>query len=815
MTDEPFGAMNPQRYARTKALFEVVCDLTEGERERILSQFALVDPDITEEVRRLLGYHDPVSAKVEGESAGSLGKNFPQLPGIVKPIVTNIESKESGYAASKSFKHTSSSLRTWYKRNLKFGSWPCFIIGGLILVTIFWLNRFELRRQLWVTRTAELHRVANTFEQSVIREIEENLQHFNQLANERRIRDAIDYMLSRKRPDSHQISPDAERRGYLARELILRKHLAMKNYGPVQFVLRNPEGFIIAYSLSTSNEALLLEELDKPSLHDYQHVRDGQPRIHLPHLAVNAEAGKFEKQFGNEGTGHVFSQVSYIIPLLSREGEIQAVLTVRDGAAADSLSLLCQQVRFGASGEVIPFDSHGYTLTTTRFAKPEVDREREGADSPSTKMRFQLFDPSSTAQRLHAQPKGKQAGNSAIQQASQAANNVLLANDYRGVPCLMQSRWLDEYGFGFLVKVDHAEAVALPATRGRLLLILLATLFLLALSVKLLVIIRKWRLRSMIGQMIGPYQVMEKIAEGGMGIVYKARHEMLGRFAAVKVLRKGMLDAESRKRFDREVRLVSRLRCKHTICIYDYGTSARGEPFFAMELLKGVCLDRAVAEQGPFSEAKTLKHMTEVAMSLREAHHLGIIHRDLAPQNLMLTTDIDGGQSMVVIDFGLAKPIGYREQSQTHGRRYWSGTPGYMSPERIRDPNDTDPRSDIFALGAVGFFMLTGQPPFAGSTCEETFGKILDGESCAAAYLPIDACMPLNKEAIEATLSKATKPCVEEPRQTDHHTPKLSVSQLILKCIARDATQRPQSMDEFLMLVQHLHTCGACSMELP
>jgi serine/threonine protein kinase len=229
------------------------------------------------------------------------------------------------------------------------------------------------------------------------------------------------------------------------------------------------------------------------------------------------------------------------------------------------------------------------------------------------------------------------------------------------------------------------------------------------------------RRRAARDRKVGSYRLDAKIGEGGMGIVYKATHALLQRPAAIKLLPAERSGERDRRRFEREVQLTSRLSHPNTISIYDYGRTNAGEFYYAMEYVDGCDLQTLVEREGPQDPARVAHVLAQLAGALSEAHRVGLIHRDIKPANVMLCER--GGVSDVVkvLDFGLIKEIdgaGRVVDTEVDSERL-VGTPLYMSPEALTDPSSVDARTDLYAVGALGYFLLTGVPPFSGRTVLE------------------------------------------------------------------------------------------------
>jgi eukaryotic-like serine/threonine-protein kinase len=227
---------------------------------------------------------------------------------------------------------------------------------------------------------------------------------------------------------------------------------------------------------------------------------------------------------------------------------------------------------------------------------------------------------------------------------------------------------------------------------------------------------------------LGQYTLQEKIGEGGMGAVYRATHAMLRRPAAIKLLLPGRAGEREIARFEREVQLTSRLRHPNTISIFDYGRTADGTFYYVMELLDGFDLDSLVEAEGPLPPWRVIRILSQASGALIEAHGLELIHRDIKPANILLTERSDETDIVKVVDFGLVKSLGgtANETAATATQaNVITGTPLYLAPEAISAPDSVDARADIYALGAVGFFLLTGQHVFEGRTVVEVCSKHL------------------------------------------------------------------------------------------
>jgi serine/threonine-protein kinase len=225
---------------------------------------------------------------------------------------------------------------------------------------------------------------------------------------------------------------------------------------------------------------------------------------------------------------------------------------------------------------------------------------------------------------------------------------------------------------------------------------------------------------------LGQYTLEEKLGEGGMGVVYRATHAMLRRPAAIKLLLPERTAAADLARFEREVQLTSRLCHPNTISIFDYGRSAGGVFYYVMEYLDGFDLERLVDAEGALPPARVIHILSQASGALSEAHALGLIHRDIKPANIILTERVDEPDVVKVVDFGLVKTLGssHSDPAVTNVDSI-PGTPMYLAPEAIATPEAVDARSDLYALGAVGYFLLTGKHVFEATTVLEMCSKHL------------------------------------------------------------------------------------------
>lgn len=238
-----------------------------------------------------------------------------------------------------------------------------------------------------------------------------------------------------------------------------------------------------------------------------------------------------------------------------------------------------------------------------------------------------------------------------------------------------------------------------------------------ALSVLITWILYNYRRDLSKAQRMGKYLIKGEIGKGGMGTVYEASHSFLRRPTAIKVMMPAEHDPETAvARFEQEVKLASSLTHPNTITIFDYGHCAGYTFYYAMELLEGMNLEKFVQKFGPLDANRAIYILEQVCGALAEAHNRGIIHRDIKPSNIFLTERGGLYDFVKVLDFGLAKDIRGTGGADITKAGVLLGTPRYIAPESVHSQGKADGRTDIYMLGSVAYWILTGQPPFAGSS---------------------------------------------------------------------------------------------------
>jgi tRNA A-37 threonylcarbamoyl transferase component Bud32 len=230
-------------------------------------------------------------------------------------------------------------------------------------------------------------------------------------------------------------------------------------------------------------------------------------------------------------------------------------------------------------------------------------------------------------------------------------------------------------------------------------------------------VINSARREAFKARQLGQYRLLERIGAGGMGEVFKAEHVLLKRPCAMKLIRpESEAEISAIARFEKEVMATAKLTHWNTIEIYDYGHTEDGTFYYVMELLPGLSLEELVERHGPLPPGRVVHLLTQVCGALGEAHGVGLIHRDIKPANIFVAQRGGVFDVAKLLDFGLVKERATDvESDNVSNSGSFSGTPLYMSPEQAAAYEDVDGRADLYSLGAVAYFLLTGKPPFSGT----------------------------------------------------------------------------------------------------
>ena len=476
-----------------------------------------------------------------------------------------------------------------------------------------------------------------------------------------------------------------------------------------------------------------------------------------------------------------------VAPVLDRQGRTIAAFGARIRPDEDFTRIL-SIARAGGTGETYAFDGRGVMLSQSRFDDQlkhiGLLPDREGTSSI---LNIQVRDPlvNMVQGRRPAVHRAEQALTRMATSAVTGGSGVDVAGyrDYRGVPVVGAWTWLSDYGFGVATELDVAEAYRplyiLRWSFWTLFALLACSAF--AIFIFTVVVARLNRVArqaALDAQQLGQYSLDKKIGAGGMGVVYQGHHQMLRRPTAIKLLDLDKTTAAAIARFEREVQLTSQLNHPNTIAIFDYGRTPEGIFYYAMEFLDGVTLEDLVERHGAQPEGRVIHILQQICGSLCEAHGIGLIHRDIKPANIILNRRGGLFDFVKLLDFGLVKAIDAKRQATLTAADAMTGTPMYMSPEAIENTELVDARSDLYAVGGLAYFLLTGNTVFEATSV-------------------VEICRQQVQEEPRA-------PSDRLGREVD-----LDLEAIILKCLAKSPQDRPQSAEELSETLSQCESSGS------
>ena len=423
------------------------------------------------------------------------------------------------------------------------------------------------------------------------------------------------------------------------------------------------------------------------------------------------------------------------VPIRDDAGQIQGAFTLVIDPEREFTRIL-SVARSGGSGETYALDQRGLLISRSRFDE-QLRRLGLIAEHPesTSALNLRLSDPG-TIQPTSITPDDATHPTRPLTRLAAAAVlggagvDVTTSRDYRGVPVIGAWRWLPQHGFGVVTQINATEAYQSLRVLNFLFLILF--LLLLLCSTGMLLVSRAnlaWRRRLNQAELrlrqLGQYTLQEKIGEGAMGVVYRARHGLLRRDTAIKLLLPDRADAESVARFEREVCLSCQLTHPNTIQVFDYGRTPDGIFYYAMEYLRGLNLHDLVGRYGPQPQSRVIHILVQICDSLSEAHALGLVHRDIKPANVFLCHRGGIADSVKVLDFGLIREFRSGPETSPASPSTIEGTPSFIPPEAIHNRSPIDPRSDLYSVGALGYYLVCGQPVFDAEDVAELYEKHL------------------------------------------------------------------------------------------
>jgi serine/threonine-protein kinase len=291
---------------------------------------------------------------------------------------------------------------------------------------------------------------------------------------------------------------------------------------------------------------------------------------------------------------------------------------------------------------------------------------------------------------------------------------------------------------------------------------------------------------------LGSYRLLERLGQGGMGEVWRARHRLLARPAAIKVIRPlaASSSAEAATRFEREAQAIASLRSPHTVDLFDFGIADDGTFYYVMELLDGLDAERLVNRFGPMPAERVIHVISQVCHSLSEAESISLVHRDIKPANIILCRYGEDYDFIKVLDFGIVKAIQERSHSAEAptaivltAEHTVHGTPAFIAPEQVLGGHAVDHRADIYATGCLMYWLLTGQLVFAGDTPMQFL--------------------------IQHTQSTPVPPSA----RTEMPIPQ-ELDAIVLACLAKNPSDRPQTARELARRLEAVPVSHAWTQEV-
>jgi len=496
-------------------------------------------------------------------------------------------------------------------------------------------------------------------------------------------------------------------------------------------------------------------------------------------FGTNRPAFANRPAFPNRGRGRRGDDelMQVAAPIHGRDGVSGALALIIN--PTNEFSRILSVARRGESGETYAFDQTGLLISQSRFDAQLKEIGLLAMTNASSALNLRLIDPGGDMTKGFRPAETNFADAPLIHIVASALTgaagvDLVPSRDYRGVPVVGAWRWLPQFGFGVATEKQASEAFWLL----RMLRLIFVLLFLLLVLCSVILFVfsyvnftsrRQLQAAELKLKQLGQYALEEKIGAGSMGVVYRARHALMRRDTAVKLLLPELASKAAIARFENEVRLTCRLAHPNTIQIYDYGHTPEGIFYYAMEFLVGLNLHQLVAEFGPQPEGRVINILTQICNSLAEAHAAGLVHRDIKPSNVFLTDRGGVPDYVKVLDFGLVRQFqgGDGKSKSDEGM---AGTPWFMPPEAIENPAAVDPRSDIYSVGGLAYYLMTGKYVFDHDSADEV-----------------------------CRLQLTAKPVPPSRAATNPISAELE--EIILRCLEKDPARRPQSALELFSLL--------------
>ncbi len=699
--------MTPENFAKAKEHFLNLIDLPRAEREQRLVALAVEDAEVAKEVRSLLDNH--------------LSRTILQAD-----VATGRAVHDS--TASTALTRGFGRLRIHWIGGL--APFAMSLGTALIFGLIGWGVQYALQSRLEQAKISHLQTLV-ALEQGIVQQWTEAITlKVESWARSTEVRQAVLELVEKAKEapldeeSIHKAIIDLPAHSAIEKELNALAGIRWISDEPPancqKFAIWNKAG----YTLTDWNRREASEWIGKGSSADgaaklnrvFQSGVGDRPAsfVYLPR-AVSSE--RITADYPIETTK---PQIQIMTGIRDDEGKVIAALMIRDQSINDDFERAVFHGRFEETGECYLIDKDGWMMNESRFANAMRESKifEDYFDLPNNRASIRVSDPGGDVLR------GYQPTEELLQwprtKAARAAStmkpgyDVKGYRDYRGREVIGAWRWDDRLEAAIVVEQDRYEAYAALGLIDYVFRAAWGLPLMTAIGIFIGSVALQLSQRGKTPTQIGPYRILEKIGEGGLGVVYRAQHKLLGRPAAIKLLKREATHSKSLARFEREVQLAAKLEHPNAVSIYDYGISTHGSFYYAMEYIHGSNLADFMKYVKVLPIDRCLRFLVQLCEAIREAHLEGLVHRDIKPQNIMIAYRGGIPDVVKVLDYGLVKSILPSRSNNATETRVLMGTPKFMAPERLETPWLADPRIDIYSIGAVAYFLLAGHSPLLG-----------------------------------------------------------------------------------------------------
>ena len=702
--------VNPEQYSRAKELFIDLVNKSMRDRESRLSQLGSSDPEVVQEVRGLLARHFSRTIMVP---TGKISK-------------TTVQSRSFSTLGLKRIGH-----------NLVGGVLPLAsaLTAAAFLVAVGWFLQAEMIRRSKIEYATVLASMAGQQSQLILqwaqghelrvrdwgrqRELQLLVKSLNERIQSTSLREAARAEILIEAPEQPRIKCVFENLiavpAKLETDTKIETEIANERT-MLKYAIWNRDSVLIANWQFTNPKAGLGGLTSSIGSTILKRVFDGSgTTVELPRPTANTISENYPMESDEQ-------YVRFIVPVFSPEDKENVIgaMMIRSPVFLDELDEKLSNSVLRESNTYL-LDDRGAIATKARDLEKILElpsfaslRKIRGASivearDPGGGL-LSGFRPTEQYSDWAWTKPGK-----TISQLSSGVD-VNGYRDYRGREVVGAWQWIEKLNRLLVLEIPKEEAFKNHLFIERTFRFLYGVPILISLVIAGLSLRRAFRGVELANKSLGSYILREKIGEGGLGIVYRAEHKLLGRAAAIKLIKEPMVSSATLKRFEREVRMASKLSHPNTVSIYDFGMSREGLLFCAMELVDGVNLAHFISYDPTISVDRCIWILRQTCGAIEEAHAIGLIHRDIKPQNIMICRKGQLMDLIKVVDFGLAKTMADNVARDVTATRVLIGTPGFIAPERLETPWIADPRIDIFAFGVLGVYLLTGKVPILGVT---------------------------------------------------------------------------------------------------